>query len=304
MDVAINPRISRVFSAVAAAWVLAVSSPTPAGTPGPALLDGSGYVVARRAATVSARVVGRVVELYIEEGQHVSAGQILARLDASNSEAAYRQAQAQLAAAEADLAAASVALADAQPIFTRNTVQLAAGLISPQAFDNAAATFHTAEAQHAMRETAVTVARAGIKVAQTAVNDTVIRAPFAGTITEKAAQVGEIVSPMSAGGGFTRTGIGTIVDTESLEVEVDVSEGFINRVSRGQPASVTLNAYPDWSIPAHVVALIPTADRAKATVKVRVGFDSRDKRILPQMGARVSFYAPSPQLTRADAAAR
>jgi RND family efflux transporter MFP subunit len=137
----------------------------------------------------------------------------------------------------------------------------------------------------------VALAKAGVEVAQRNLDDTIVRAPFSGVVTVKAAQAGEIVSPSSAGGGFTRTGIGTIVDMDSLEVEVDVSENFINRVRPTQPASVKLNAYPDWDIPAQVIAVIPTADRSKATVKVRVGFKERDARILPDMGARVSFLS-------------
>ena len=299
MDAHVKGRVGKLV-ALAVASALAV----PVSIAAPSQLDASGYVVARRAATVSSRIVARVIELRIEEGQRVSAGQILARLDPSNSEAAFRQAEAQLAAAEADLAAASLALADAEPIFARNQRQLAAGVISAQAFDKAQAAYHQARGQYRARQAAVTVSRASLKVAQTAVDDTVIRAPFAGIVTEKAAQVGEIVSPMSAGGGFTRTGIGTIVDVDSLEVEVDVSENFISRVTAGQPASVTLNAYPDWSISAHVIALVPTADRTRATVKVRVGLDTLDARILPQMGARVSFLAPVPKLAREDAPAR
>ena len=135
------------------------------------------------------------------------------------------------------------------------------------------------------------MARAGLGLAQRAQEDTIVRAPFAGVVTVKAAQPGEIVSPISAGGGFTRTGIGTIVDMASLEVEVDVSENFINRVRPGQRATIRLNAYPDWEIPAEVIAVIPTADRAKATVKVRVGFKQRDARVLPEMGARVAFLS-------------
>jgi RND family efflux transporter MFP subunit len=142
-----------------------------------------------------------------------------------------------------------------------------------------------------VRTRGVALARAGLEVAQRNLDDTIVRAPFAGVVTVKAAQAGEIVSPSSAGGGYTRTGIGTIVDMNSLEVEVDVSENFINRVHPDQPATVKLNAYPDWEIPAHVIAIIPTADRSKATVKVRVGFQQGDPRVLPDMGARVSFLS-------------
>jgi RND family efflux transporter MFP subunit len=178
-------------------------------------------------------------------------------------------------------------------------------VISAQSFDTAKTTFDATRTSRDVAARAVEVAAARLKVAERNLDDTVVRAPFSGIVTVKAAQEGEMVSPISAGGGFTRTGIGTIVDMSSLEVEVDVTENFINRVRAEQPATVKLNAYPDWSIPARVIAIIPTAERAKATVKVRVGFDVGDPRILPEMGARVAFLsdgnastangAPSPQ---------
>ncbi|HEU4625602.1 MAG TPA: efflux RND transporter periplasmic adaptor subunit [Steroidobacteraceae bacterium] len=267
------------------------SSSAGGGSGGASMLDASGYVVARRQATVASKQIGRVVEVAIEEGQRVEKDQIIARLDDSNWRAQYEQALAQLAQAEANLRAAQVAFEDAKPIFKRNEQQMAAGVISAQTFDNARAAYNAAEQDLAVRKRGVELARAGVDVAKRNLDDTVVRAPFAGVVTVKAAQAGEIVSPSSAGGGFTRTGIGTIVDMDSLEVEVDVSENFINRVRPNQPATVKLNAYPDWEIPAHVIAVIPTADRSKATVKVRVGFKERDPRILPDMGARVSFLS-------------
>ncbi len=248
-------------------------------------------MVARRQATVSAKITGRVLEVLIEEGQAVEKDQIVARLDDTNTQAELAQARAQLAQAQASEQAAKVSLEDAQRIYTRNQQQHAAGVISAQDFDNSRAAFNNIQSEYTVRQKAVSVARATLEFAQQNQNDTIVRAPFAGVITVKAAQPGEIVSPMSAGGGFTRTGIGTVVDMTSLEVEVDVSENFINRVRPGQAATVRLNAYPDWSIPAEVIAVIPTADRAKATVKVRVGFKERDGRVLPEMGARVSFLS-------------
>lgn len=258
---------------------------------GASMLDASGYVVARRLATVSAKTIGRVVEVAIEEGQRVEKDQIIARLDDANARAMLDQARAQLAQAEASLEAARVALEDARPIFQRNEQQMKAGVISAQTFDTARATFNAAQTDYQVRLRAVELARAGVEVAERNLEDTIVRAPFGGIVTVKAAQPGEIVSPSTAGGGFTRTGIGTIVDMDSLEVEVDVSENFINRVHPDQPATIKLNAYPDWEIPAYVIAVIPTADRSKATVKVRVGFKERDARILPDMGARVSFLS-------------
>lgn len=252
-------------------------------------LDASGYVVARRRATVSAKVTGKVTEVMIEEGRRVESGEIIARLDDSNYRAAVEQASAHVAEAEANLVAAETAFADSQPIFKRNEQQQAAGVISAQAFDTAKATYHSSRTALTVAQRRVDSAQAGLSMARRNLDDTVIRAPFSGVVTEKAAQLGEIVSPMSAGGGFTRTGIGTIVDMDSLEVEVDVSESFINRVHARQPVIVKLNAYSDWTIPGEVIATIPTADRAKATVKVRIALGKKDARVLPEMGARVSF---------------
>jgi RND family efflux transporter MFP subunit len=270
------------------------SSSAGGASAGASMLDASGYVVARRLATVASKSIGRVNEVLIEEGQKVEAGQIVARLDDSNIKASVEQARAALAQAEASLEAARVALADAKPIFDRNEQQIKAGVISAQQFDQARATYNAAKTDFDVRTRAVDSARATLSVQLRYLDDTIVRAPFAGVVTVKAAQAGEIVSPQSAG-GFTRTGIGTIVDMDSLEVEVDVSENFINRVRPGQPATIKLNAYPDWEIPAEVIAVIPTADRSKATVKVRVGFKQKDSRVLPDMGARVSFLSqPTP----------
>jgi RND family efflux transporter MFP subunit len=254
-----------------------------------AVLDASGYVVARRQATVSAKITGKVAAVSIEEGQYVERDAIIARLDDANARAALDQAAAQREQARANLMAARVALENATPIFSRNEQQFQRAVISAQSFDTAKASYDAAGASVAVAASALEVTEATLALAQRNVDDTIVRAPFAGVVTVKAAQEGEMVSPISAGGGFTRTGIGTIVDMDSLEVEVDVSENFINRVHAGQRVAARLNAYADWEIPARVVAIIPTADRAKATVKVRVAFDALDPRILPQMGVRVSF---------------
>jgi HlyD family secretion protein len=267
------------------------ASPTSAAAPVASILDASGYVVARRQATVSSKITGKVVVVLIEEGQRVEAGEVLARLDDANARAQMAQAAAQVAQQRASLAAAGVAYENARPMFERNRAQFAAAFISAQAFDDAKASFDAAQAGLDVATRALGVAEASLEVAQRNLDDTVVRAPFAGIVTVKAAQEGEMVSPVSAGGGFTRTGIGTIVDMDSLEVEVDVSESFISRVQSGQPVAITLNAYPDRRIPGRVVAIIPTADRAKATVKVRVGFDERGAGVLPEMGARVAFLS-------------
>jgi RND family efflux transporter MFP subunit len=253
------------------------------------ILDASGYVVARRQATVSAKITGKVVMVDIEEGQRVERDEVIARLDDTNAQAAVAQARAELEQSKANFVAAEVAFANAGPTFARNEQQLVRAVISAQTFDTAKASYDAARTGLEVAARSVEVAQARLALTERNLDDTVVRAPFAGIVTVKAAQEGEMVSPMSAGGGFTRTGLGTIVDMSSLEVEVDVSENFINRVVPQQPVTVRLNAYPDLSIPARVIAIIPTADRAKATVKVRVGFDLGDARILPEMGARVAF---------------
>ena len=258
---------------------------------GTSTLDTSGYVVARRQATVSSKATGRVAEVLIEEGQHVERDQIIARLDSSNTGAALAEAQARLALAEADLDAAGNAADDAYRLQHRNELQHAAGLISSQAFDNATAAYNSTKSNHSIKERAVAVSQAQLVLAERNHEDMIIRAPFAGIVTVKAAQPGEIVSPLSASSGFARTGIGTIVDMESMEVEVDVSENFIARVHPGQAAIVRLNAYPDWEIAAETVAVIPTADRSKASVRVRVGLREKDPRILPDMGVKVTFLS-------------
>jgi RND family efflux transporter MFP subunit len=253
------------------------------------MLDASGYVVARRQATVSSKITGKVVEVLIEEGQRVEVNEIVARLDDANAVAQVAQSTAQREQAVASLTATRVAFENAVPTFERNKEQFARQIISAQDFDSAKANYDTARTSLAVAARAVEVAEASLALAQRNLDDTVVRAPFGGIVTVKAAQEGEMVSPVSAGGGFTRTGIGTIVDMDSLEVEVDVSENFINRVRPDQDVSVKLNAYPDWDIPARVIAIIPTADRAKATVRVRVALDEKDARILPEMGVRVAF---------------
>jgi RND family efflux transporter MFP subunit len=277
-------------SGVAAAEEIAPpKSPSAAAAPIASILDASGYVVARRAATVSAKITGKVVAVLIEEGQRVEAGEIIARLDDANARAQVAQAAAQVEQQRANLNAVRVAFDNAGPTFDRNLRQFAAKVISAQTFDDAKAGYDAAEASLVVAGRALAVAEASLTVMQRNLDDTVVRAPFGGIVTVKAAQEGEMVSPISAGGGFTRTGIGTVVDMDSLEVEVDVSENFISRVAAGQRVSITLNAYPDQRLPGRVIAIIPTADRAKATVKVRVGFEQRDAGVLPEMGARVSF---------------
>jgi len=256
---------------------------------GAALLEASGYVVARREATVSSKITGRVTQLLIEEGQQVVAGQVIARLDASNALSALDQATAEIGAADAGVTLARVTEASSRSKFVRMEALSRSGWISKQSLDDGRAAYEGAQSNTELMKRQVAVARAAGRVLEQSVDDTIVRAPFSGVVTVKAAQVGEIVSPISAGGGFTRTGICTIVDMHSLEVEVDVAESYIDRVVGGMPASVRLNAYPDWEIPAEVAAVVPTGDRSKSTIKVRIRLKVEDPRIIPEMGGKVSF---------------
>src|SRR5260221_3929656 len=272
---------------VAAAEEMAGDGATAEGS----ILYAWGYAVARRQATVAQKISAKMMELDIEEGDHVNAGQIIAKLDDTNIRAALNQASAQLDFAKASLAETQVNLANAQRDYERQKSLLQGHFVSQAVVDNSQTTFDGLRAQLATQRSNVDVVAEGLKVAQRNLDDTIVRAPFSGIVTVKAAQPGEMVSPVSAGGGFTRTGIGTIVDMDSLEFQVDVNENFINKVRAAQQASAKLNAYPDWQIPAHVIAVIPTADRSKGTVTVRIALDQKDARILPEMGVRVSFLA-------------
>ena len=235
------------------------------GAPSASVLDASGYVTARRQATVSSKITGKVMEVFIEEGMFVKKGQILAQLDDSTFQAELKYSISQLK--------------EAERIYNRTLELTKEKLMSQSSLDSALAQLEGMQAK--------------TEVSRQIVADMKILAPFSGIVVDKAAQPGEMISPISAGGGFTRTGICTIVDMDSLEIEVDVNESYINRVESGQPALANLNAYPNWDIPAEVIAIIPTADRNKATVKVRIGFLERDQRVLPDMGAKVSFLEKS-----------
>jgi RND family efflux transporter MFP subunit len=274
---------------------VAVAQPSgQAGAVGAAsILDASGYVVARRQAAVASKITGKMVELDIEEGDRIKAGQVIARLDDTNIRAALNAARAQQDFAKAGLAETQVNLTNAERDYARQKALANGRFVSQAVVDNSQTTVDALRAQLATQRVNVEVAERNVQLAERNLDDTIVRAPFAGVVIAKSAQVGEIVSPLSAGGGFTRTGIGTIVDMDSLEVEVDVNEAYIGRVQPGQSVESVLNAYPDWKIPSHVIAIIPTADRAKATVKVRVGLDLKDGRIVPDMGVRVSFLEDS-----------
>src|ERR1700693_4039475 len=267
-----------------------VTAMVPAADHGAAsVLQATGYVTARREATVSAQITGTLTQVLIEEGEQVKSGQILARLDDTAQKATLAQARAQLKAASALREQFAAQLAQARRDLKRNQDLVDADAVSRQTAEQAQMQVDTLAAQLEAQEKQQELAQAGSEGAEVQLRYTVLRAPFSRVIVAKAAQAGEIISPISAGGGFTRTGVGTIVDMDSLEIEVDVNEAYIHRVQPAQSAQALLDAYPDWTIPAHVIAIIPTADRSKATVKVRVAIEQKDPRILPDMGVRVSF---------------
>jgi len=271
------------------------AAPVSGGAGSAAVLQATGYVTARREATVSAQITGTLIKVMIEEGEHVDAGQVLALLEDTAQRAALAQAQAQLRAAQAQLVQAQAQLGQYQRDVKRAEDLVGRQLVSKQAVELARTQVETQTAQVDSQRKQVELAQAGVQGAQVQLGYCTVRAPFSGVIIAKAAQVGEIVSPFSAGGGFTRTGIGTIVDMDSLEIEVDVNESYINRVTANQAIESVLDAYPDWKIPGHVIAIIPTADRSKATVKVRVAMDNKDSRVVPDMGVRVSFLEEAPK---------
>jgi RND family efflux transporter MFP subunit len=253
------------------------------------VLNASGYVTARRAATISSKITAKVTEVLIEEGVRVKEGQVLARLDDTNVAASLKLARAQLDSSRKSLAETQVRLDEANTDLARQTELIAKNVVSQADFDHAKADALAYKARLEQQSFDVSVAERSVAVWEQQLDDTVIRAPFAGIVTSKDAQPGEMISPISAGGGFTRTGICTVVDMLSLEIEIDVNEAYINRVEPGQPVEATLDAYPDWKVPCRVIAIIPTADRQKSTVKVRIGFDKLDPRILPEMSVKVAF---------------
>ncbi|HEY6642000.1 efflux RND transporter periplasmic adaptor subunit [Povalibacter sp.] len=298
----------------AAAWVVfrdkaveveiatAVAASGSTGT-GPAVLNASGYVVARRQATVSSKVTGKVAEVLIEEGMTVKEGQLIARLDDSSEQRTYTLSQRQLDSARAKLDEVNVRLAESERALRRNEQLRADKLVSESVLDASQSEVAATRARLESLRSEVEVAQSTLRVRAQALEDLLVRAPFDGVVVSKDAQPGEMVSPISAGGGFTRTGIATIVDMDSREIEVDVNEAFINRVRDEQRTEAVLDAYPDWTIPSHVINIVPTADRQKATVRVRIGFDALDPRILPDMGVKVSFLDDRNELPNATARA-
>ena len=277
---------------VGTAPVVAISG---AGNASASVLDASGYVVARRMATVSAQITGRVKEVMIEEGTRVEAGQVMATLDPIDADAQRRLYASQAEAARSQIDSIGAQLREAEANAERLGPLVRQQLVSQAQYDQAVAQRDALRAQLAVTRRNAQVAGEQLRISEVNLDHTVVRAPFSGVVIAKAAQPGEIVSPLSAGGGFTRTGIGTIVDMESLEVEVEVGESYIGRVQPRMPVETVLNSYPDWRIPGEVIAIIPAADRGKATVKVRVALHEKDARIVPDMGVRVSFLeAPGP----------
>jgi RND family efflux transporter MFP subunit len=298
--------IASVLVAVAAAgWFLMRPKPIEVRTvvaevdsSGPSLgssvLNASGYVVARRMATVSSKVTGKVLEIYVEEGMAVKKGQVLARLDPENSMNALTMAERELEAAKRNLTEIEVRLTDARRNLERNEALVKQQLVSQTALDASRAEANALAARLAASEAQVKVSETSLAMQRINYNDLNVRAPFDGVVISKDAQPGEMISPMSAGGGFTRTGIATIVDMDSREIEVDVNEAYINRVKSNQRVEATLDAYPDAPLAAHVVNIVPTADRTKATVRVRIGFDKLAPQILPDMGIKVRFLDDQP----------
>jgi RND family efflux transporter MFP subunit len=275
--------------------VVEVALAQKVGSDRPALLNASGYVTPRRRATVASKITGRVTGVFFDEGMHVPMGFVLTTLDDSDVRRALDSAKADRDTAQASIADFEVQLKYAEIELHRAQELQASGVQTQEALDAARTNVDSLKAKIALAKQQVAGAAARIGEAQQAVDNCVIRAPFDGIIVSKDAQVGEMVSPVSAGGGFTRTGIATIVDMNSNEIEVDVNEAYIARVIPNQPVMATLDAYPDWQIPSKVRTVIPTADRQKATVKVRISFLKLDPRILPDMGVKVAFLGDEPE---------
>jgi RND family efflux transporter MFP subunit len=287
------------------ATTVAVATARPAPTGGATtVLNASGYVEPRRKATVSAKITGKVTEVLVDEGMVVEEGQVLARLDDSDARRRYEAIRAERDVARASIEELEVNLADAERTLRRTRELRDDGVASIQDLDTATAAVDALRAKLTVARTSLQAAEAQLAVAAQDLENYTVRAPFAGIAVSKDAQPGEMVSPISAGGGFTRTGISTIVDMQSLEIEVDVNESHIAKVRPGQAADAVLDAYPEWHIPATVRTIIPTADRQKATVKVRLTFDELDPRILPDMGVKVAFREVADDANQPAPAAR
>jgi RND family efflux transporter MFP subunit len=289
--------------AIEVATATAVQSASSGGSSGAAVLNASGYVVARRQATVSSKVTGKVAEVLIEEGMAVKEGQLLARLDDTTTRPIYALSQRQFEAARKNLNEVEVRVAEAERNLRRTQQLRQDKLVSELQLDQAQSEAAALNARLEALRSEVQVAEGTVRVRAQELDDLMVRSPFDGVVVSKDAQPGEMVSPISAGGGFTRTGIATVVDMDSREIEVDVNEAFINRVKANQKTEAVLDAYPDFVIPSHVINIVPTADRQKATVRVRIAFDTLEPRILPDMGVKVSFLEDREVEAGAQAAA-
>ena len=277
----------------------AVARETAAAPADTAVLNASGYVTARRRATVSSKVTGKLIAVRVEEGMAVRRGQVLARLDDSTVRSQLALAEARLGAARRAITEQEVRLREAQLALARTRRLVEEGVVGAADLDTDTAEVDSLAARIALSQEQVVVAEREIDVYRTQLDDMVIRAPFDGVAISKDAEEGEMISPVSAGGGFTRTGVSTLVDMASLEIEVDVNESYINRVRDGQRVVANLDAYPDWDIPGAVITTVPAADRQRATVLVRIAFDELDPRILPDMGVSVAFLEDAPPEPRA-----
>ena len=284
-----NPATAAIAPAHAGTAELGSVAAATAGNSADAVLSASGYITARRMATVASRITGQITEVVVEEGMKVAAGDVLARLDDNLARVDFDLAEARVRAAQASVASSRAVLSEAERVLKRIESLEKTDFSSEAALTEARAAVERFTAALANARAEAEIAGFQVAAAREQLDLHVIRAPFAGVVTEKTAQPGEVVSPMSAGGGFTRTGICTIVDMTSLEIEVDVNEAYIGRVGAGQPVTATLDAYPDWKIAARVIAIIPSANREKATVRVRIGLEQTDARILPDMGVKVAF---------------
>src|SRR5579859_664118 len=272
--------------------VVTAETPAPGGAEG--ILNASGYVTPRNRATIAANITGRVKGVFFDEGTDVHKGQLLATLDDTDTRKALESAKADRNASQAAIADLQVQLRLAEIELHRADELRKAGVQSQEQLDTASASADSLKAKIELAKEQVLAADARIREAQQAVDNCVIVAPYDGIVVSKDAQVGEMVSPISAGGGFTRTGIATVVDMNSNEIEGDVNEAYISRVKDHQRVMAILDAYPNWEIPSHVRTVIPSADRQKATVKVRISFDKLDPRILPDMGIKVTFLSDEP----------
>ncbi len=278
------------------------------------VLNASGYITPRRRATIAAKITGRVTGVFFDEGTRVRQGQLLATLDDADVRRALESAKADRNSAEAAITDYEVQLRNAEIELYRAEELRKAGVQTQQALDTARMTADSLRAKIVLGKQQVAAAVARVREQEQAIANCTISAPFAGIAVSKDAEIGEMVSPISAGGGFTRTGIATLVDLHSNEIEVDVNESYIAKVSPDQPVNAVLDAYPDWVIPAKVRTVIPTADRQKATVKVRISFTEPDhvrlfdpaseSRILPDMGVKVTFLEESERSKKDGQASR